>query len=224
MNYSLTKISSNSKTGAIPVTTSNRATCPDACPLKRNGCYAEDYYTQMHWNRVTSGGRGTDWHTFLMAVKSLPKRALWRHNVAGDLRGSNNRIDTQALKELTQANKGKNGFTYTHYPLDNPVNITAVMQANNAGFTVNGSANSLEQADNYKALGIPTVVILPEDASKVSYTLAGNKIVVCPAQNSDKVTCSSCGLCQLAKRDYIIGFRVHGNGKKKAKLAIGLTS
>jgi hypothetical protein len=224
MNYSLTKISKNSKTGPIPVTTSNRATCPDACPLKRNGCYAEDYYTQLHWNKVTSGERGTDWLGFIANVKVLPKRTLWRHNVAGDLRGSNNHIDVNALKELVQANVGKNGFTYTHYPLDTAINITAVQQANNDGFTVNGSANTLEQADNYMALGVPTVVILPENASKVTYTPNNNKVVVCPAQTSEKVTCLSCGLCQIAKRDYIIGFRVHGTGKKKAKVAIGLTA
>ena len=224
MNYSLVKVSSNSKTGPIPVTTSNRATCPDACPLKKNGCYADGYRTQLHWNAVTDGKRGKDWQGFLADIKALPKRVLWRHSIAGDLRGTNNHIDVQALKELTQANKGKNGFTFTHYPLDNAVNITAVMQANNDGFTVNGSANNLEQADSYKALGIPTVVILTENVSKVSYTPNNNKIVVCPAQNSDKVTCQSCGLCQVAKRDYIIGFKVHGKSKKKAKIAIGLTA
>jgi hypothetical protein len=222
MNYSATKISNNSKTGPIPVTTSNRATCPDACPLKRNGCYAEDYYTRLHWDKVSEGERGKSWEKFLADIKSLPKHVLWRHNVAGDLRGANNRIDVRALEELVQANKGKNGFTYTHYPLDNPVNITAVMDANTNGFTVNGSANTLEQADNYRALGVPVVVILPEDAGKVSYTPEGNKVVVCPAQTSNKVTCASCGLCQAAKRDYIIGFRVHGISKKKAKIAIGL--
>jgi len=221
-NYSLTKISNNSKTGPMPVTTSNRTTCPDACPLKKNGCYAEDYYTAVHWDKVTNGDRGTDWQGFLADIKSLPKRVMWRHNVAGDLRGSDDRIDTQALKELTQANKSKYGFTYTHYPLDNAVNITAVQQANVAGFTVNGSANTLEQADSYKELGIPTVVILAANTSKVSYTPNNNKVVVCAAQTSDKVTCQSCGLCQLADRDYIIGFRVHGKSKKKAKIAVGL--
>jgi hypothetical protein len=222
MYYALTMISSNRKTGKMPVTTSNRTTCPDACPLKKNGCYAEDYYTQLHWNKVTDGTRGKDWKDFLSDIKALPNLTLWRHNVAGDLRGTNNHIDVQALKELTQANEGKDGFTYTHYPLDNAVNITAVIQANDNGFTVNGSANTLEQADSYKSLGIPTVVILPENVSKVSYTPAGNRVVVCPAQTSEKVTCSSCGLCQVAKREYIIGFRVHGTGKKKAKAILSI--
>lgn len=223
MNYSLTAISSNSKTGPIPTTVSNRGTCPDACPLKSNGCYADSYYTSMHWNKVTSGERGTDWNTFINSIKALPKRILWRHNVSGDLVGANDTINSQALKELVTANKNKSGFTYTHYPMLSANNIQAVKHANDNGFTVNLSANDLNQADNYKALAIaPVVVIVSEDTEKVSYTPTGNKVVVCPAQTSDKVTCSSCGLCQLANRDYIIGFRVHGTFKKKAGRAIGL--
>lgn len=223
MNYSLTTISSNSKTGPILTTVSNRATCPDSCPLKSNGCYADSYYTSMHWNKVTDGTRGTNWQGFINAIKTLPKRILWRHNVSGDLVGANDEIDSQALKDLVKANANKNGFTYTHYPMLSANNITAVQYANANGFTVNLSANDINQADNYKALNVgPVVVIVSEETKKVSYTPEHNKVVVCPAQNSDKVTCSSCGLCQKADRDYIIGFRVHGTFKKKAGLAVGL--
>jgi hypothetical protein len=137
--------------------------------------------------------------------------------------GDNNIINVQALKDLVQANKNKSGFTYTHYPMNNDSNIQAVKMANNNGFTVNLSANNLKQADDYKSLKIaPVVVVVAEDCDKVSYTEKGNKIVVCPAQTSDKVTCSSCGLCQKSDRDYIIGFRVHGTYTKKAKVSLSI--
>jgi hypothetical protein len=223
MNYSLTAVSSNSKTGPIPTTVSNRGTCPDSCPLKSNGCYADSYYTSMHWNKVTSGERGTDWNGFIQSIKALPKRILWRHNVSGDLVGANNEINANALKELVKANANKHGFTYTHYPMLSDNNIQAVKHANANGFTINLSANDLNQADDYKALNIgPVVVIVSEDTDKVSYTPKGNKVVVCPAQTNDKTTCSSCTLCQKVDRDYIIGFRIHGTYKKKAGLAVGL--
>lgn len=223
MNYALTTISSNSKTGPIPTTVSNRGTCPDVCPLKSNGCYADSYYTSMHWNKVTSGERGTDWNGFIQSIKALPKRILWRHNVSGDLVGANDTIDSQALKDLVKANGNKSGFTYTHYPMLSDNNIQAVKHANDNGFTVNLSANDLNQADSYKALNIgPVVVIVSEDTDKVSYTPKGNKVVVCPAQTNDKTTCSSCTLCQKVDRDYIIGFRVHGTYKKKAGIALEL--
>lgn len=223
MNYSLTKVSSNSKTGAIPVTVSNRKTCPPSCPLLKNGCYAEGYYTQLHWDKVTSGERGTNWNEFINSIKSLPKRILWRHNVSGDLVGANDVIDATALAQLVQANKNKSGFTYTHYPMTNNNNIQAVKNANNGGFTVNLSANNIEQADYYKTLNVaPVVVVVGEDCNKVTFTPNKNKIVVCPAQTSEKVTCSSCGLCQKKDRDYIIGFRVHGTYTKKAKLSLSI--
>jgi ethanolamine utilization protein EutA (predicted chaperonin) len=177
----------------------------------------------MHWNKVTSGERGTDWNGFIQSIKALPKRILWRHNVSGDLVGSNDAIDAQALKDLVKANANKSGFTYTHYPMISGNNIQAVKHANDNGFTVNLSANDLNQADDYKALNIgPVAVIVPEHTVKVSFTPKGNKVVVCPAQTSEKVTCSSCTLCQKVDRDYIIGFRVHGTYKKKAGIALEL--
>ena len=67
-----------------------------------------------------------------------------------------------------------------------------------------------------KALsGIPIVTLLPLDAPNVQYT-SGVKVVACPADKSDKISCANCGLCALSDRDYVIGFRVHGAQKKKA--------
>lgn len=88
---------------------------------------------------------------------------------------------------------------------------------NEDSFTINLSANNLIEADSYVELEIaPVCVLLPQDAKNVSYTSNGHKIVACPAEKSKKVTCASCGLCQLSKRPYLIGFRAHGTKKKMA--------
>ncbi len=84
-NVALTPISSNRKTGAMPVSYSTKEWCPDTCPLKAAGCYAKHGHTGMHWRKVTAGERGTDWATFTDKVRRLPKGGIWRHNVAGDL-------------------------------------------------------------------------------------------------------------------------------------------
>jgi len=78
------------------------------------------------------------------------------------------------------------------------------------------SANNIKEADELKKLdkNIPVVVILPMNAPKVQTTAEGNKIVVCPAQTRDKVTCSKCKLCAIPDRSYIIGFLAHGIQKK----------
>lgn len=222
--YVLNPVSGNAKTGPMPVSTSNSSTCPDACPIKLKGCYAKYGPVGMHWRKLDEGSskNAKEWEGFLQDVKRINRDSLWRHNQAGDLNGieGTDRIDQDKLIELVKANKGKRGFTYTHYnTLENGLNRATVKYANRNGFTINLSGNDTTHADKLKALGIaPVVVLMPRDAEKVTMTPDGNKVVICPAENSDKVTCLSCGLCQLADRDYIIGFRAHGTAAKTVEI------
>lgn len=220
-NYHLTRISGNAKTGKIPVSTSSASTCPDSCPLKSGGCYANGGKLSIHWQAVTSGARGVDFDQFADQIKKLPRGQLWRHNQAGDLPGENGKIDAPQLQRLVEANKGKRGFTYTHKPLT-AENQKLIKQANIDGFTINLSANNSTEVDALMALNItPVVTVLPENAPKVTYSKQGHKIVVCPAQSNDKTTCETCGLCQRVDRPYAIGFLAHGASKKKALINTG---
>ena len=164
---------------------------------------------------------------FVGKIAKLPKGQLWRHNQAGDLLGVNDSIDAGALADLVKANAGRKGFTYTHKPvLDNQANADAVRAANAGGFTVNLSAINLKEADQLADLGIaPVVTILPMDIEGKITTPGGRKVIVCPAQTRDNVTCATCQLCQKQKRA-IVGFLAHGTSKKKAEkvfyMAIGL--
>lgn len=225
--YVLNPVSSNAKTGPIPVSTSNSATCPDACPIKLKGCYAKYGPVGMHWRKLDAGTskNAKEWEGFLQDVKRIARGGLWRHNQAGDLNGADDVVDNVSLEQLVWANRGKKGFTYTHYPvLDNQSNYSihnrnSIGNANSRGFTINLSGNDVNHADQLKALNIaPVVVLMPRDAEKVSHTPAGNKVVICPAENTDKVTCMTCGLCAKADRDYIIGFRAHGTAAKTVEI------
>ena len=219
-NVSLTTVSRNAKTGPIPVSTTSRDTCPTACPFANNqGCYAENGPLNLFWQKVTARKLGASWDEFTKQVAKLGKGALWRHNQAGDLPGDGFAIDSVALAKLVKANKGKRGFTYTHYDsLANEGNRDAIAHANANGFTVNLSANNLDHADQLASLGIaPVAVVLPSNVTG-NVTLAtpnGRKVVVCPATYRDDTTCASCGLC-ARKRDAIIGFPAHGVQKRKA--------
>ena len=217
MNIALTRKSNNQKVGPIPVSTSSRQTCPDSCPLKENGCYASaGFHTRLHWDKVTSGERGTDYPGFLDQVAALPDGQLWRHNVAGDLTGSNNKIDRQALYQLIGANQGKRGFTYTHYPITNKSNREGITDANNNGFTVNVSCDSpLEAFDVQRAYKVPVVTVVPTD-----YWADGNtrgKLVRCPAEYKD-TSCAECKLCAAPDCAVIVGFTAHGTQAKQADL------
>lgn len=211
----LTRISSNGKTGPIPVSTSSADTCPPSCPFRAAGCYAKSGPLALHWQKVTAGERGLNWEDFCDAISGLPRGQLWRMNQAGDLPGLGEDIDAHALAKLTKANTGRKGFTYTHKH-GTESNREAIRSANLNGFTVNLSANTLAHADELAETNCgPVVVVLPSDQTTNTTTPAGRKVVICPATVRDDVTCATCGLCQR-QRSAIVGFPAHGTGKRKA--------
>jgi hypothetical protein len=209
----LTRISSNAKTGPIPVSTSSAETCPPSCPFKHKGCYAKNGPLALHWAKITSGNRGLNWESFCDEISRLPRGQLWRHNQAGDLPGEGEYIDASALGQLTKANTGRKGWTYTHkYGTES--NREAIRSANAKGFTVNLSANSLAHADELADTDCgPVCVVLPSDQKTNTVTPAGRKVVICPATKRDCVTCATCGLCQK-QRGAIVAFPAHGTAHK----------
>jgi len=220
MQTHVTAISNNIKTGKIPVTTTSADSCSDTCNFKKKGCYGDNGPLGMHWRKVTNGERGLSYADFIAVIKALPLFQAWRHNQAGDLvttAPGNGIIDRPKLKALSSANRGKRGWTYCHHPTDNVDNFTALVEANNAGFTINQSCDTIGQAVKAFANGLPTVVTLPMSAPNVQ-TVGGLDIVACPAETKKKVNCASCLMCQKQKRKYIIGFRAHGTKKKQVDL------
>jgi hypothetical protein len=213
-NFYLKMNSGNKKTGTMPVSTSHAGTCPTSCPFKVKGCYAKSGPLAYHWRKVTEGERGTDWKGFLAQVRKIPKGTLWRMNQAGDLPGENDVLNRERIRELTKANKGLNGFTYTHYPLT-AHNVEAIREANDNGLTVNVSTNRIQEVDKAMETGLPVVTVLPlGTVGRVLETEGGTKVLVCPASLGKDVTCQTCGLCQKSNRPYAIGFIAHGSSKK----------
>jgi hypothetical protein len=220
----------NRKVGLIPVSTTTADTCPDACPFKAGGCYAQGGPLAIVWRRVADTGLA--WQAFLNAVRNIPShnetRGLWRHNQAGDLPGQGDTLDCGALGELVAANAaaGARGFTYTHKPLRLARERKAVAAANAAGFTVNLSGNTLRHADTLAELGVgPVVTVLSAEVSGNAdiRTPAGRRVVVCPATYRENVSCATCQLCQVADRKVIVGFPAHGASKRKASnVAMGI--
>jgi len=216
MKVHLTLVSSNAKTGPIPVSTSSSVTCSDACPFKKDGCYADSGPLALHWSKVTSGQRGFDWSAFLAKVRTFPSGQLWRHNQAGDLPGVGDKVDAKALRELVDANVGKRGFTYTHKPLSLG-NLSAIRSANKRGFVVNLSANSVSHADTLAKTGLPVAAVVPQESPDRFTTPEGNRVVICPAQRVDNLSCDKCRLCAKGNRGFIVGFKPHGTGAKRVQ-------
>jgi len=233
MFHHLTEFSSNIKTGRIPVSTSDKKTCPESCSLKK-ACYAAIGHLALHWKKVSNGTNknATNWESFVEKIEKLPKDQLWRHNQAGDLVGKNETLCAYSLDDLIEANKGKKGFTYTHYPIikeqykgnesnepnkiDGIVgfNKLCVQRANDEGFTINISADNLDMAEKLFKEGLPVVSVVSENAPIKGKTKNGTPYIVCPAQVRDDVTCRTCGICQKQNRKQLLAFQVHGSLKK----------
>lgn len=232
--------SRNVKVGQMPVTTSEKSTCPACCPFNHandGGCYAYGYHLNNHWNKVSEHERGDDWDTFITKVESFAVDAKWRHNQAGDLPGDSYTLDASKCADLARANGKREGFTYTHYDvLTDEHNREVVRDMNTSSFTVNLSGNNMAHADELvKTEAGPVCTVLPieyerghnregwtetlgdyRDRVGDLQTPDGNDVGVCPATYMDDITCKKCMLCAKENRKIIVGFPAHGTSARKA--------
>ncbi|MFY7897676.1 MAG: DUF7227 family protein [Candidatus Planktophila sp.] len=219
----ITKVSGNTKTGPITTTRTERETCPKTCPFYSSGCYATLGRERMQWDRLNRNETGVNWDEFVSQIRRIvPNGVLWRHNTAGDLPHNEGNIDYLKLKQLINANKGRKGFTYSHHVL-NEHNIISLQNANMMGFTVNASCESVDDADRVMSEhNIPAVAVVHSEESRRFFTTSsGRKVITCPAAlHPGKVTCATCGLCQLADREFVIAFPAHGASKNKVNAIV----
>jgi hypothetical protein len=156
-------VSQNAKTGPMPASIIERASCWPGCALYENGCYAETGALALHWDRVSQGVRGGSWSEFCTKVAALRPGHLWRYAQAGDLPGYGAQIDGELLNELITANAGKQVIAFTHKPVRGSDRVAAenrrlITAAVKAGFMVNLSADNRAHADALAELGIAPVV------------------------------------------------------------------
>ena len=233
--FLITHKSGNRITGPMMITTSPRTTCPLACPFRKNGdtseaglCYAEHGHLGHYiWNGLDKTKAGQmisnripvySFKQLARAIRELPEDTLWRHNQAGDLPSDDKKTIARArLKKLVTANRGRRGFTYTHFDVvKNKANRAAVREANKNGFTVNLSADTFEEADELADTKCgPVTVVVAATQMTNTVTPAGRKVVICPARVRDDMTCATCGIC-AQQRKAVIAFPALGP-KKAAK-------
>lgn len=232
--------SGNKKTGPMIVTTSEAATCPDACPFNHNnegGCLAEYGPLKLHWDKVSKRERGGTWEDFIANVGTFATDASWRHNQAGDMPGDKKNLDERKCYQLADANDERDGFTYCHYDvIDNEHNRKVLTVVNQSNFTVNLSGNNMAHADQLvETKAGPVCTVLPKELGRrkekgewtetlADYrvrikdlkTPAGNPVGPCPATYLDDLSCLDCMLCAKKQRKILVGFPAHGTGARKA--------
>lgn len=157
-----------------------------------------------------------NWEQLLSKIKKIPRLQLWRHNTAGDLPNNQGKIDNNMIRELIEANKGRRGFTFTHHQLTKD-NLEIIKYANQNGFTINASTESVETADYIMSNhNIPAVaVVSSKEKRRFFNTKSGRQVIVCPSTIHDDVTCNTCRICYQSNRRAIVAFPAHGTAKNK---------
>ena len=227
--YTFQDISKAGKLGLIAASYGHPSTCPDSCPMKNSGCFAESgLNTRGAWRRTLSPN-ALSLEQLEYRIKALPRGHKYRYAVAGDLPGEGDNIDANALASLADATRKLVAWTYTHKPLMHGDNLAAVHDAIGRGFAINVSCETFDQVDNAIGLGLPAVMVgdiawtNPRNAPK--QTQNGTRLVVCPASvDGSSITCATCGgskgpICARSEREFAVIFPAHGVHAKQAQQA-----
>ena len=209
---------SNAKTGPMAATYRTADTCPGSCPLRDAGCYARGRIFGIP-SRLGAESDGAYAEVRALA-RNLRLGGMVRANVSGDMLDDAGRPDfpyAAALSYVATERPDAAVFGYSHAWRSLSPDIAP-------GVTLNASCESADEIIAAAAAGWPTVTTATDPADPIiGTTIAGRRVVVCPAQTRDGVTCSTCRLCARPARRSTVAFVVHGSGKAQAARAIRAT-
>lgn len=219
--------SKNAKLGdGISATYVSQVTCPDTCPFRGNGCYAEQGPTGFTTNRLNRAAQALGL-TPLDAIKTeadLIRKAAkhsaspLRLHVVGD---TPSRVAAQLLAgavELYRRVSGQPVWTYTH-------NWRSIPREDFGTISVLASCETVTQARQARQAGyVPALVVAehPEDGRATREH--GMRLIPCPSQTRG-VSCADCGLCmddqRLRRINACITFAAHGTRRTMALRVLG---
>jgi hypothetical protein len=209
---------SNAKTGPMAATYRTADTCPTSCPLRDAGCYARG---RIFGIPARLGAEdGGEYSEVRALARNLRLGAMVRANVSGDMLNEAGRPDfpyAAALSHVATERPDVAVYGYTHAWRSLDPEIAP-------GVALNASCESPEEIIAAAAAGWPTVTTATDASDPIiGQTIAGRRVIVCPAQTRDGVTCATCGLCARPARRSTVAFLVHGSGKAQAARAIRAT-
>lgn len=215
--------SGNSKVGDVAATYAPiRQTCPESCPLRDNGCYAQSGNVSFSVRRLERETEGMNGDTVAVLegdeIADLARRAPLGHalriHVSGDATSD---FRAQQLARGAQVWKGP-VWSYTHAWRD-------VARASWGRVSVLASCETLDDVARARGKGYAAaLVVASHPADGRAYRAPnGVKVIPCPSQTRD-VLCTECRLCwndaNLREQNACIAFAVHGATKKRALTVI----
>lgn len=222
----LTARSGNSKTGEIPVTYRPMSTCEPTCAFLPTGTTGGCYGTGRIFAIAAKFAQATVSYSALvdrMRKGLSPSARYLRDRVVGDIVTENSEIDHNYISGIADLAREFQliAFGYTHawrrFSKDDVARVAAT------GYVMNASCETRADVRAAIDLGMPVTIASDLVTEGETFTRPDGttaRIVTCPAQTRENVTCASCGLCAKANRAAIVRFEIHGMAKKRAGAAV----
>ena len=214
------EISDNSKTGRVSATYVSQQSCPDSCPLRGNGCYAEHDFVQFTTNRLNAVGTvtvDTLAEEEAAAIRTLSGRRALRLHVVGDCKTNKAAKTVSAAAADHTTKHGKPVWSYTHAWRE-------VSPKSWAGVSILASCETTTDVKKAHRKGYAAAIVVTKHDQPKAYVRDGVRILPCPQQTQKSANCESCQLCWksdfLLKSKTVIAFETHGGGEKKATAAL----
>ena len=209
----------NAKLGNLAVTYASQATCPRDCAFFHNGCYAES--GPVSWAVTGKLNKSTDTavesaRAEAKGIDALPADKTLRLHVVGDCATDQTAkiVSKAGERYQSRAKLGAKVYTYTHA-------WRKVKRASWGKVSVLASCETIQATKEAHARGYAAALVVDQHSSAQSYMLEGMRVIPCPQQTKDNVTCESCRLCSddqyLKSVSGVIAFEAHGVKVKTVK-------
>lgn len=213
------EISENRKLGHCSATYASLHSCPESCPHKDNGCYAQMGPTGILTQRMTGTAfRKPDSIARLEAagILGLTGRFDLRLHVVGDCKtDAASKILSSACADFRDRSRRFRKddqeaavWGYTHA-------WSSVRRSSWFGVSMLASCETAEQVEDANTRGYAAALIVPSfESSKPHQTDGGTLVVPCPYQTTGR-QCVDCRLCmksdKLLEMGLTIAFSAHGS-------------
>jgi hypothetical protein len=199
-------LTTNRKLGFASATYAAQTSCPDTCPLRNAGCYAEHGPTGMITRRLnrTPATPLDVARAEAEAIGTLPGLLDLRLHVVGDC-ATDDAAALVSAAALRRTQPGRKVWTYTHA-------WRAVDRAAWDRVSVLASLEDPRLIPEARTRGYAAALIVPEHPGDRLHQ-DGQRLLPCPEQTRGR-RCTECRLCLDAERLHrdrlTITFRAHG--------------
>lgn len=214
------ELSQNRKLGYVSSTYASQVSCPESCPFRNAGCYAENGRMALH-TRKLNDSPVSDYievaEAEAAAIRTLSGRFPLRLHVVGDCKTKEAAEIVSKAADEHRAKRGQPAWSYTHahdVPREAWGNVSILR-----------SCESAEQVEQAFEAGYAAAMVVPEFKKDSAYEVApGLTGIPCPEMTGRAQSCEECGLCmrddKLRASRRVILFAAHGNRKKTVAQAV----